>query len=83
MVSSSDIVHGKILIVDDQEVNVLLLERMLRGAGYLSITSTMIPDEVCELHEKNRYDLILLDLQMPGMDGFQVMECLQKIESED
>ena len=80
MISSSDILHGKVLIVDDQEVNVLLLERTLRGAGYVSITSTMDPGEVCELHLKNRYDLILLDLQMPGMDGFQVMEGLKEIE---
>ena len=81
MISSSDILHGKILIVDDQEANVVLLERMLRGAGYVSITSTMDPREVCELHRKNRYDLILLDLQMPGMDGFQVMESLKEIET--
>src|SRR3990172_12998011 len=82
MISSSDILHGKVLIVDDQEVNVLLLERMLRGAGYVSITSTMDPGEVCELHLKNRYDLILLDLQMPDMDGFQVMEGLKEIEPD-
>jgi CheY-like chemotaxis protein/cation transporter-like permease len=82
MISSSDILHGKILIVDDQEANVLLLERMLRGAGYVSITSTMDPGGVCELHLKNRYDLILLDLQMPGMDGFQVMEGLKEIEED-
>ena len=82
MISSSDILHGKILIVDDQEVNVLLLERMLRGAGYVSITSTMDPCEACDLHLKNRYDLILLDLQMPGMDGFQVMEGLKKIDPD-
>jgi adenylate cyclase len=81
MISSSDIHHGKVLIVDDQEVNVLLLEQMLRGAGYVCIASTMDPCEVCELHFKNRYDLILLDLQMPGMDGFQVMESLKKIET--
>ena len=37
----------------------------------------MNPQEVCALHRKNRYDLILLDLQMPGMDGFQVMEGLK------
>jgi two-component system cell cycle response regulator len=81
MESSSDILHGKVLIVDDQEVNVLLLDRMLHGAGYVSITSTMNPGEVCELHRKNSYDLILLDLQMPGMDGFQVMESLKEIET--
>jgi adenylate cyclase len=81
MISSSDILHGKVLIVDDQEANVLLLERMLHGAGYVSITSTTNPGEVCELHLKNRYDLILLDLQMPGMDGFQVMESLKEIET--
>src|SRR5664279_6489442 len=82
MASLSDILRGKVLIVDDQEVNVLLLDRTLRGAGYVSITSTMDPGEVCALHRKNRYDLILLDIEMPGMDGFQVMESLMEIESE-
>src|SRR5665647_873161 len=82
MISSSDILHGKVLIVDDQESNVILLERMLRSAGYVSITSTMDPHGVCELHRNNRYDLILLDLEMPGMDGFQVMEGLEEIETD-
>jgi putative two-component system response regulator len=82
MTSSSDILHATVLIVDDQEVNILLLERMLRGAGYASVTSTMDPGGVCELHLKNGYDLILLDLQMPGMDGFQVMEGLKEIEPD-
>ena len=82
MISPSDILHGKILIVDDQEANILLLDRMLTGAGYVSISSTMHPGEVCELHSKNRYDLILLDLMMPGTDGFQVMEGLKEIETE-
>ncbi len=82
MVTPFDILHGKILIVDDQEVNILLLERILRGAGYVSVTFTTEPREVCELHLKNRYDLILLDLQMPEMDGFQVIEGLKMIERE-
>ena len=82
MINASDILNAKVLIVDDQEANVQLLEQMLRGAGYVSITSTMDPGEVCELHLKNRYDLILLDLQMPGMDGFQVMEGLKTIETD-
>jgi adenylate cyclase len=81
MINCSDVMHGKILIVDDQEANVLLLEQMLRSAGYSAITSTMNPAKVCELHLVNRYDLILLDLQMPGMDGFQVMENLKQIET--
>ena len=58
-------------------------EQMLRGAGYTSVASTMDPREVCELQRKNRYCLILLDLQMPGMDGFQVMEGLKDVEKDD
>lgn len=83
MINSSDILQGKILIVDDQEANVLLLKQILHGAGYVAITSTMDPAEVCELHRKHRYDLILLDLKMPGLDGFQVMEGLKEIETVD
>src|ERR1700730_8672855 len=82
MICSSDILKAGILIVDDQEANVSLLEQMLRGAGYVSVTSTRNPREVCELYHKNRYSLILLDLQMPGLDGFQVMEGLKAIESD-
>ena len=82
MINSSDILKASILIVDDQEANVSLLEQMLRGAGYVSVSSTRNPHEVCELHRQNRYSLILLDLQMPGRDGFQVMEDLKHIETE-
>ncbi len=80
MISSSDIRNARILVVDDGEANVRLLEQILRGAGYARVTSTMDPHEVCELHRQHRYDLILLDLLMPGMDGFQVMEGLKEIE---
>lgn len=82
MVSSADILNARILVVDDKETNVRLIDGLLRVAGYASIESTTNPNEVCELHRKNRYDLILLDLQMPGMDGFQVMEGLKEIEED-
>ncbi|MDD2775900.1 MAG: response regulator [Gallionella sp.] len=81
MISNQEILNARILIVDDQEANVLLLEELLRDAGYTSTTSTMDPYAVCNLHRQHHYDLILLDLQMPGMDGFAVMEELKSIES--
>ena len=74
MINEADILHAPILIVDDQAANVALLEQMLVEEGYDNVASTMNPHEVCALHRRNRYDLILLDLQMPAMDGFQVME---------
>ena len=82
MISKQEILNARILIVDDQEANVLLLEEMLHDAGYVHITSTMNPYSVCKLHLENHYDLILLDLQMPGMDGFQVMEALKKNQAD-
>lgn len=78
MIDTSDILDASILIVDDQLANVQLLEQLLGEAGYTRVTATTNPQEVCALHAKNRYDLILLDLKMPGMDGFQVMEGLRK-----
>jgi len=77
MISEADILNASILIVDDQEANVLLLEGLLGDAGYRRVTSTMQPGDVCSLHRKNKYDLILLDLQMPGMDGFEVIAGLK------
>jgi PAS domain S-box-containing protein len=77
MLSVPDTLNAKILIVDDQEPNIVLLEQLLAETGYTAVSSTMKPAEVCALHRQNHYDLILLDLQMPGMDGFAVMEGLK------
>jgi PAS domain S-box-containing protein len=82
MLNTEEILNANILIVDDQEANVKLLEQMLRAAGYRRIAATMDPRAVCALHRDNHYDLILLDLQMPGMDGFQVMEGLKEMKTD-
>lgn len=80
MISEKEILDSRVLIVDDQPSNVQLLEQVLQDTGYTHITSMTDPYKVCDLHREHRYDLILLDLLMPGMDGFQVMEGLKEIE---
>jgi len=82
IVRALDILNASILIVDDQKVNLQMLEQLLSEAGYTCIASTMNPQKVCALHRKNRYDLILLDLQMPEMDGFQVMKALKTNDAD-
>jgi CheY-like chemotaxis protein len=80
MITAAEIQGARVLIVDDQEVNVLLLERVLRGAGHRCVSSTREPTRVSALHRENNYDLILLDLEMPRMNGFQVMESLKEAQ---
>jgi CheY-like chemotaxis protein len=82
MISALDILNARILIVDDQSANIALLEQLLSDVGYTHVTATNNPQEVCALHRRHRYDLILLDLQMPVMDGFQVMETLKTNEAD-
>jgi len=77
-----DILGAKVLIVDDQQANVQLLTQLLGETGYRNVDSTLKSQDVCALHRKNRYDVILLDLQMPGMDGFQVMEELKTDDTD-
>jgi PAS domain S-box-containing protein len=81
-ITESDILNASILIVDDQASNVSLLEQLLSEAGYSCVASTTNPSEVFALHRDKDYDLILLDLQMPVMDGFEVMESLKTNEIE-
>ncbi len=82
-IDESAILNASILIVDDQEVNVTLLKQVLSEAGYSCLESTQNPHDVCALHRQNRYELILLDVQMPGMDGFQVIESLKTNATDD
>jgi response regulator RpfG family c-di-GMP phosphodiesterase len=70
---------ARILIVDDEAPNVLLLERMLSRAGFAHLTSTTDSRLVREMVEESSPDLILLDLHMPDVDGFGVLEALRPL----
>ena len=82
MICKQEFLDASILIVDDQIANVQLLEHILQDSGYQNITTTTDPHIVCGLHRDKHFDLILLDLQMPGMDGFEVMQALKENETD-
>lgn len=82
MINTADILQAKILVVDDDRDSASTLAMTLQHAGYAYVTPCSDPKSVYELHRLNNYHLILLDLQMPGMDGFQVMEGLKEFERE-
>jgi PAS domain S-box-containing protein len=83
MIQAEEIFNANILIVDDQESNIELLEQLLADTGYCNVQVTMRPEEVCALHRQRSFDLILLDLQMPVMDGFAVMAELKTHSRDD
>lgn len=74
---------ARILIVDDQEQNVTVLGRILKRAGYLKVESTSDPRRAIELCESRTPDLVLLDLHMPELDGFAVLEQLRRVAAAD
>ncbi|MCR8656149.1 HD domain-containing phosphohydrolase [Paenibacillus endoradicis] len=74
--------NAKFLIVDDQDYNVSLLERILRRAGYLNVSSTTEPQQLEALYNEFQPDIILLDLHMPEMDGFTALNQLKRLKKE-
>lgn len=66
----------KILIVDDDAANILLLQKILKLQGYKNISSLVDPKKVIALHNENDFDLILLDINMPEMNGYDVLKQL-------
>ena len=74
MALQEQIQKANILIVDDNPVNVQLLEEILEQENYTNIYSTTDPRQVKALDQQWHFDIILLDIRMPHMDGFKVME---------
>lgn len=82
-VINTEIEGATIMMIDDEDVNLRLIETILASAGYRHFISTSDPREVLKLYRQQEVDLILLDINMPYMDGYEVMEQLHALEGED
>jgi putative two-component system response regulator len=82
MISQDKLYNAKILIIDDSEISVRLMTEILKKAGFKYMTVTKDPREAKTLYTQIQPDLVILDLNMPHFDGFQVMGQLQEIEKD-
>lgn len=82
MIDEVKIKNAEILIVDDQPANVALIEKMLQIDEYCNVMSTTNSTEVEEIYRQSNIDLVLLDLNMPVMDGYQVLETIREIDPD-
>ena len=83
MQATPRLTDARILVVDDERVNVVLLERILEQDGYRNVKSVTDPSEAVALFDQFEPDLVLLDLHMPKLDGFAVMKLLEDRISRD
>lgn len=82
MLEEKTIKDAKILIVDDQPANVTLIEKMLDIDGYNNVISTTDPTQVEAIYLEQNSDLVLLDLNMPVMDGYQVLAKIREVDPD-
>ncbi len=82
LIDAESLRQARVLVVDDQPPNVLLLRKMLQAAGYANVEGTTDPTEVRDKHQAWPYDVILLDIRMPKLDGFGVMRQLQELQQD-
>lgn len=81
--TSGDLTSASLLIIDDEAMIVRLLERLLRRAGYQRIHATTDPEQGLRFFATRPVDLVVLDLAMPGMDGFQLMDRMKDLTADD
>lgn len=72
--ANMDLTNANILIVDDEPANIMLLEKILATKGYNNVTTTQDSTEVVSLHVEKNFDLILMDINMPKMSGYEVLK---------
>ncbi len=82
MISDARILGAKILVVDDEVANVLLLKKMLSISGYNNVESTTDSREATKLYTDFEPDVVLLDLKMPHFDGFEIIEQFKNLSSD-
>lgn len=75
--------HAKILIIDDEQVSVQLLARLLNNSGYLNVSGTTDATRALAMFADDDPDLVLLDLHMPEPDGFQILKQLRELQPPD
>lgn len=78
-----DLLTSRILIVDDEDENVRLLEELLGREGFTQMVATTDPSRAMDLVHAFAPDLILLDLKMPGLDGYTILETLGRTLARD
>jgi CheY-like chemotaxis protein len=81
--TDSEILNAKILIIDDADANLRLLEALLAKEGFTQVISTADSTKAIDLFTAFQPDLILLDLMMPELDGYAVLDLLAKHIPED
>ncbi len=79
---NSELFEMRVLVVDDNETNVELIEQLLAHAGYTTVLSTNHPDRVFSLCKAWKPDLLMLDLHMPKISGFEVMSGIEDVMAE-
>ena len=81
--SSDDFFTSRILLVDDQPANLRLLEELLAREGFSNVVSTTVSEQVLDLYNAFDPDLIVLDLMMPGLSGYAVLERIERQRQAD